>query len=126
MPPRAHRRQAHGKDARICFKCRRPLGADRTIQNPHGLPYGQGCIKQIKAAVRVLRASGNPVAIAAARLLMAGALTPNGRPGTWSARSEADVRVHYIVTEEACACPQGQRFPDRLCKHRMAAGVLAA
>jgi hypothetical protein len=113
-------------EARICYKCRRPLGATVTAQNPHGLPYGQMCIRQVKAACRVLRASGNPVAKSAARLLMAGALTPNGRPGIWTVRSETDLNVTYIVTADLCACPQWQRFPDRLCKHRMAAGVLAA
>lgn len=109
-----------GRTKDVCYKCRHPY------ITPDEIPYGPDCYRQIQAAVHVLQAYDNPVANRAAALLMTGGLAPTSRPGVWLAHSQHEPNVSYLVTVDNCACPQGQRFPHRICKHRLAAGVLAA
>jgi hypothetical protein len=108
-----------------CSKCMRPTRADG--------PYGGKCAIYVSAAVTVLRSDPRCTrkisCRLAAELLQKGALKPlrtaTGR--AWAVPSERDPNVIYVCTPKTCVCPAAVWTEGTvLCKHRLAAAVLAA
>ena len=76
----------------------------------------------MNAAIAVLARDGRAASQGAIRLLADGRMRQL-RPGLW--RVESETRgLFYLSTEDSCTCPAGQY--GRICKHRLAAVVLAA
>jgi hypothetical protein len=95
-------------------------------------PYGEHCERLVQAGVTALMVHHRKVTCRlAAELLTQGGLVPlnhtvSGRKA-WSVQSSRDPNVYYIVTDESCTCPAAQYHNNAvLCRHRLAAVVLAA
>jgi hypothetical protein len=92
-------------------------------------PYGEHCEKLVMAGVTALSTFSRKITcVTAAELLREGLLTPvPNKPGYWTCPSTRDPNVLYVVTDHSCTCPAAQHTHNEvLCRHRLAATVLAA
>lgn len=106
----------------VCERCHRRLNPCSAERRRYGA-LGRSCHARRARAVAALRASRNRAAEAAAELIELGALIPMKRPGFYQVPS-SDGSETYITCAKRCNCRGG--LYDKLCKHSVAAAVLAA
>jgi hypothetical protein len=105
----------------MCRRCGHAISPNRL--------YGEHCEKLVEAGVTALSTFSRKITcVTAAELLREGLLTPVPRkPGYWTVPSSRDPNVLYVVTDHSCTCPAALYTNQAtLCRHRLAATVLAA
>lgn len=105
-----------------CLRCGRRLDPCSNERRRYG-SLGRSCHARRARAVAALYASRNRAAAQAAELIELGALVPMRRPGFYKVPS-SDGTSYYTACSRGCTCPAGIHV--RLCKHAVAAAVLAA